>query len=397
LLDSSRGFFPVAAMLAFLAVAALVTAFPMPAHSELMPELSEALDAHKAGKLREAVEIYTEALAKKPNSPEAHNWRGMALDDLGDPDKAIEDFNKAIEVSPNYADAYNNRGEAYRKKKMYPQAMADYRKAAQLDAKFAEAFYNMGLIHEAQQRKAQAAQEYSNYLKLKADDPEKDLIAEKVKKLHAEGGQVPAPGAAPGAPAPGAPPAAGPLPPGFTPPGGKPGMPGAPPFAMPGMPKKQPGYDLGVPGVPPIPGDLGLLMGTMGIFSAILPLVFYVFFGLMLFFIAKKTNTPLPWLGFIPIANIVLMVQIARKPIWWLAVILLMFVAPFAMILAAVDPTGGIIATILTVVLMLVGFAAWVMVNFGIAQARGKSIVWGILLCIPCTSWIALGYLGLSK
>lgn len=378
-------------------VATLLMLFPLPAFSELMPELTEALQAHKAGKLKEAVEIYSEALAKNPNSAEGHNWRGMAYDDLGEPDKAIEDFNKAIEISPNYADAYNNRGEAYRKKKMFPQAMADYRKAATLDGKFAEAFYNMGLIHEAQQRKAQAAQEYSNYLKLKTDDPEKDLIAQKVKKLQEEAAQSPAPAGLPAAPPPGAPHAPGPLPPGFAPPGMKPGMPGAPPFAMPGMPKKQPGMDLGIPGVPPLPANFGAMMAAMNIVSGIVSLVFYLFSGFMLYLIAQKTNTALPWLAFIPIANIVLMVQIAKKPIWWVAVLLLVIVAPFAMILAAIDPTGGIIAVILTVLLVLLSIAAWVLVNIGIAQARGKSIVWGILLVIPCTSLIALGYLGLSK
>ncbi len=166
---------------------------------------------------------------------------------------------------------------------------------------------------------------------------------------------------------------------------------------MPGMPKKQPGLDLGIPGLPPLPTDLGAVMATMDVVSAIISLAFYAFSGLMLFLIAKKTNTALPWLGFIPIANIILMVQIARKPIWWLAVLLLIVVAPFAMILTAIDPTGGIIATILTVLLFLLSAAAWVMVNIGIAQARGKSVVWGILLFIPCTSLIALGYLGLSK
>jgi len=74
-----------------------------------------------------------------------------------------------------------------------------------------------------------------------------------------------------------------------------------------------------------------------------------------------------------------------------------LIVAPFAMVLTVIDPTGGIIATILMIALFLVSAAAWVMVNIGIARARGKSIVWGILLLIPCTSPIALGYLGLSK
>lgn len=402
----------LAGMVLLVAVAFLLVCTPLPAISDIPPELKEALDSHKAGRLKEAVEVYTEAITKHPGSAEAYNWRGMAYDDLGDLDKALVDFNKAIELSPNYADAYNNRGEVHRKKKMYPQAMADFRKAATLDNKFAEALYNMGLVHEAQQRKAQAAQELENYLKLKPDDPDKEQILQKIQQLKKEAAQSPAPPpmAAPGAPgapapaaqapAPGAPPAPGQLPPGFTPPGAKPGAPPAPPFAMPGMPgapKKQPGMDLGIPGAPPFPADLGTIIAAMNVFSAILSLAIHIFVGLMLYLIAKKTNTALPWLGFIPIANIILMVQISKKPIWWLALLFLVIVAPFAMILAAVDPTGGIIAMVLMVLLLLVSTAAWVMVDIGIAQARGKSIIWGILLFIPCTSPIALAYLGLSK
>jgi len=275
-----------------------------------------------------------------------------------------------------------------------------------LDANFAEAFYNMGLVFEAMQRKAQAAQELDKYLKLRPQDPDKEQIAQKIQQLRKEAAQSPPPPpfappgapAAPGAPVaqappPGAPQAPG-VPPGLTPPGAKPG---APPFGKPGKPKKAPGMDLGIPGVPPIPSDFGAFFAAMDIFSTIMSLAFYVFTAVMLFFIAKKTNTALPWLAFIPIANIVLMVQIAKKPIWWLALLLLMFAAPFVMVLAMIDPTGGIIATILMIGLFLVSAAAWVMVNIGIARARGKSIVWGILLLIPCTSPIALGYLGLSK
>jgi hypothetical protein len=117
----------------------------------------------------------------------------------------------------------------------------------------------------------------------------------------------------------------------------------------------------------------------------------------MLFLIAKKTNTSLPWLAFIPVASMILMVQIAKKPLWWLALLLLMFLAPFAMVLAVVDPTGGTIAMILMIVLVLISLAAWLMVDMGIAQARGKSALWGVLLFIPCTTPIAYVYLGLSK
>jgi len=66
-------------------------------------------------------------------------------------------------------------------------------------------------------------------------------------------------------------------------------------------------------------------------------------------------------------------------------------------LVAFVDPTGGIIVAVVVGAMILVTIAAWLLVSIGIAQARGKSVIWGILLFIPCTNPIALAYLGLSK
>jgi hypothetical protein len=374
----------------------------MPAISQMNPELQEALTLHKAGKVNEAVEIYSEVLKKNPRSAEAFNWRGMAYDDLGQPDNALADFNKAIDLSPNYADAYNNRGEVYRKKKMYPQALGDFKKAAELEKGFAEAHYNMALIHELQHRKEQAAAEYGIYLRVRPDAPDRPQVSGKIQELRKQMAQAQAAGqpAAPGEPpAPGQPP----TPPSAPAPGQiKPGMPPVPPkFGPPGMPAgpMQPGLDLGIPGVPsfPIPTDLNKFLAGMSIVSSIVSLLFYVFTAVMLYLIANKTGTSLPWLAFIPIANIFLMVQIAKKPIWWLALLFLPIITPIIALLAIVDPTGGIIVAVLTGAVILVCVAAWLLVSIGISSARGKSVIWGILLFIPCTSPIALAYLGLSK
>ena len=367
-----------------------------PAISQMNPELQEALTLHKAGKVKEAVEIYSEVLKKNPRSAEAFNWRGMAYDDLGQLDNALADFNKAIDLSPNYADAYNNRGEVYRKKKMYPQALADFKKAAELEKGFAEAHYNIALIHELQHRKEQAVAEYSIYLRVRPDAPDRPQVSGKIQELKKQMAQARAAGqpAAPGEP---------PTPPGAPAPGQiKPGTTPVPPkFGPPGMPAvpTQPGLDLGIPGVPsfPIPTDLNKFLAGMSIVSSILSLLFYVFTAVMLFLIANKTGTSLPWLAFIPIANIFLMVQIAKKPTWWLALLFLPVITPIIALLAIVDPTGGIIVAVLTGAVILVCVAAWLLVSIGISSARGKSVIWGILLFIPCTSPIALAYLGLSK
>lgn len=46
-------------------------------------------------------------------------------------------------------------------------------------------------------------------------------------------------------------------------------------------------------------------------------IVGYVWWGLCMHIIAHKTNTPNPWLAWIPIANIYLMCKVADMSGWW--------------------------------------------------------------------------------
>ena len=94
-------------------------------------------------------------------------------------------------------------------------------------------------------------------------------------------------------------------------------------------------------------------------------LAFYVYMALALSTIATKTNTENPWLAWIPIANFILMLNIAKKPIWWIILMLI--------------PVVGIVIAIIV----------WM----AIAEARGKPNWWGILMIVPVANLIVPGYL----
>ncbi len=378
--------FSAKAVMVILIVAALAfVAMVPPALCEMDEDLKDAVESHNAGRTREAIEIYTEILEENPRSAEALNWRGMAYDDLGKLDQALADLNKAIQLSPNYADAYNNRGEVHRKKKMYPQAKADYRKAMTLDKKFAEPHFNMALVLEQEKNNRGAAQELSQYLALKPNAEDRNEIEGKIKALGA-----PARAVKPSGPSEARKPAA---------------RAAAKPADRPGVgswkvPSKKPPAAAGVPGMEQfqIPPEAIAILGTLGIFAAVLPLLFWIFASVMLFLIARKTATSPAWLAFIPIVQIVLAIMIAGKPLWWLILLLLPTIAQvLGALLATVDPTGGILPLALSGIAALVFIVAYLFICLGMAQARGKSVVWGILLFLPCTNLIALGYLGLSK
>ena len=107
------------------------------------------------------------------------------------------------------------------------------------------------------------------------------------------------------------------------------------------------------------------LAGTMLMFLFGIFLVGYVYIALALQTIATKTSTPNEWLAWIPIANIFLMLAIAKKPMWWF----LLFLIP------------------------LVNIAIAIVVWMGIAEARQKPNWWGILMIVPIANLVVPGYL----
>lgn len=355
--------------------------------------VAEALDQHKAGNLKRAVTIYTEAIKKHPDSPEAYNWRGMAYDDLGKLNEAMADFNKAVSLSPEWAEPYNNRGEVFRKQGKYAEAMRNYRLALKYDKDFAEPHYNMGLVLEAQKKPYQAAREYLKYFKANPVDTDRKGVLTKIQttvKAAPPGSRVPRRLAE------------------------KPSVEKAMPTPSP-APKevtREKKEDERVPAplrgmgpqkretvpVPMPEGTLaplaGLLFG-LGILAFIIPIVIYLFLTLMVFLIAKKTNTSPAWLAFIPIANLYLLVKIAGKPGWWFWVIL---IPPLAIgVLQGIGMIGHEIANPLSGIAGLVNLVLLLLIWLAIAKARSKSVIWGILTWLPCTSPIGLAYLGLSE
>lgn len=115
-------------------------------------------------------------------------------------------------------------------------------------------------------------------------------------------------------------------------------------------------------------GAQAAAMGAVFLVFLLLTIAAYVYFALALKTIAEKTKTENPWWAWIPIIQAVLMLNIARKPVWW---ILLLFI-PFVNIVIAV------------------------IVWMAIAEARHKPSWWGILTIVPIANLIVPGYLAWS-
>ena len=61
----------------------------------------------------------------------------------------------------------------------------------------------------------------------------------------------------------------------------------------------------------------GLIAGLIGAWLFV-ALVAYVFSAICLMKIAEKTGTPNGWWAWVPILNVLLMISIAGKPMWWI-------------------------------------------------------------------------------
>jgi len=115
-------------------------------------------------------------------------------------------------------------------------------------------------------------------------------------------------------------------------------------------------------------GDHELIPGMSFGFVLVCFAVGYVYVALALQTIAQKTHTENGWLAWIPIANIILMLNVAKKPIWWI----ILFLIPLVNLIMAI------------------------LVWMGIAVARGKASWWGILIIVPVVNLIVPGYLAWS-
>ena len=118
------------------------------------------------------------------------------------------------------------------------------------------------------------------------------------------------------------------------------------------------------------------LLAAMGVVWMFVGLAAYLFSAFALMAIAKKTNTPNGWLGFIPIGNVYLMTQIAKLPWWWTLSILL-----------AIIPVLG------AIVMMVAMIYIW----WKIAERLGKPGWWSLLLLIPIANIVIIAILAWGK
>ena len=121
---------------------------------------------YAAGHYRDAVGMFSQAIAKNPDYAYAYHNRGTAYGKQQQYREAIVDFTRALNLEPNYATAYGGRGFAYYALGNYANAAADFSKALALNPDYAEAHYGRGNAYMSLQHYQEALRDYEQALRL---------------------------------------------------------------------------------------------------------------------------------------------------------------------------------------------------------------------------------------
>jgi len=101
----------------------------------------------------------------------------------------------------------------------------------------------------------------------------------------------------------------------------------------------------------------------------IFELAIYAYFAFSLMTIANKLGVENSWWAWVPILNLILMLNMVNKPVWWI----ILFLIPLVNIIIAI------------------------IVWMAIAEARGFPSWWGILLIVPFVNLVVPGYLAFAE
>jgi len=141
-----------------------------PNYPEAYSNLGNTLRDH--GQLDQAISAYRQAITLKSNYPEAHNNLGNALGDQGQLEEAIAAYRQAIALRPNYPEAYSNLGNALRDQGQPDEAIAEYRHAIALKSDYPEAHNNLGNALGDQGQLEEAIAAYHQAIALRPNYPE---------------------------------------------------------------------------------------------------------------------------------------------------------------------------------------------------------------------------------
>lgn len=126
------------------------------AHVDVRAVLAQGFERHQAGHLAAAELCYRNALAEKPDDPDALRLLGEILIDRGKAGEAILLLQRLASSYPDHALSHYGLANAYRLAGQHDAAIASYRMALTLNPRFAGAHHGLGLALRGARRENEA-------------------------------------------------------------------------------------------------------------------------------------------------------------------------------------------------------------------------------------------------
>jgi Flp pilus assembly protein TadD len=121
---------------------------------------------------RDDFTLWSDTVAKSPDSASARNELGLLLDERGDIPRAIAELEEAIRLSPNMARAWNNLGVSLQRAGRRDLAAEKLRRAIEINPRYASAFVNLGNVAAESGRLDDAVAAYGEAVRLEPSSVE---------------------------------------------------------------------------------------------------------------------------------------------------------------------------------------------------------------------------------
>jgi Flp pilus assembly protein TadD len=118
---------------------------PLFASDSFVQQLRLAAQAHRAGRLDEAISSYLRLLAIRPYHAELHNNLGVALRLIGKLEASVSHHRLSLSADPNNPALHSNLGNALRAAGRLDEAVKHHFQSIALNRDYGEGFYNLAL------------------------------------------------------------------------------------------------------------------------------------------------------------------------------------------------------------------------------------------------------------
>ena len=136
----------------------------------------QGLEKARAGKLDDAIKLFSKSIELRPEDYYAWYNRGIAKSMLNRYEEALSDFEQTVKLAPEYKKGYLNRGNAKKHLTDYEGAIADYTYAIKLDGQYADAYFNRGFVYEMLGKKDSACADFAKAMELGMVDAKRKVV-----------------------------------------------------------------------------------------------------------------------------------------------------------------------------------------------------------------------------